>query len=169
MTSSPQLPSSNRNSQIEVAPEAQITSPSNLPRLETSSATLDNSIPLREVAIVPNLPQPQTKRSNRNKHSIFITSSPMKNILEEKEQKKQVKEQNLKKLKALKEVPRKKKKVPEESEKENEYYCLICGEKYEDPPTEDLIKCYKCSSWAHEKCTSGESTSRGYICDFCEH
>ncbi|KAF2899785.1 hypothetical protein ILUMI_06406 [Ignelater luminosus] len=168
--SSPQLPSSNRNSQIEVTPEAQIPSPSNLLRLETSSATLDNSIPLREVATVPNLPQPQTKRK-------------------EKEQKKQVKEQNLEKTEsknknkkgtknlkkiagcneALKEVPRKKKKVPEESGKENEYYCLICGDKYEDPPTEDWIKCYKCSSWADEKCTSGESTSRGYICDFCEH
>ncbi|KAF2891096.1 hypothetical protein ILUMI_15077 [Ignelater luminosus] len=81
VTSSPQLPSSNRNSQIEVTAEAQITSPSNLPRLETST-----------------------------KHSIIITSSPMKNILEETEQKKQVKEQNLEKTESKTETKNKNKK-----------------------------------------------------------
>ncbi|KAF2902498.1 hypothetical protein ILUMI_03688 [Ignelater luminosus] len=157
VTSSPQLPSSNRNSQIEVTQEAQITSPSNFPRLETSSATLDNSIPLREVATVPNLPQPQTKQKEKEQKKQVKEQNP-----EQTESKTETKNKNKKGIKnltkiagcneAVKKVPRKKKKVPEESGKENEYYCLICGEKYEDPPTEDWIKCYKCSSWAHEKC-----------------
>lgn len=117
----------------------------------------------------------------------------MKDSLEEKEQKKKYKEQieetkktvntnkgkkGVKNLRAFadenyeiekqkRNVPRKKKKVDKGATTEKEYYCLICAEKYEDPPVEDWIECHKCRLWAHENCTSGESTSKGFLCDFC--
>ncbi|KAF2887822.1 hypothetical protein ILUMI_18352 [Ignelater luminosus] len=148
VTSSPQLQSSNRNSQIERLRQLHWIIKYHLEKLL------------------------QYLTYHRKNHSSIITSSPMKNILEEKEEKKQVKEQNLEKTETKnknKKGTTQEKEVPEESEKENEYYRLICGETYADPLTEDWIKCYKCSSWTHEKCTSGKSTSRGYICDLCEH
>lgn len=68
---------------------------------------------------------------------------------------------------ALKEILSKK-KVSEEIEKENEYNCLLCDEKYKDLSTEECIRCYRSSSWAHEKCSTCEITSRSHIYDFSE-
>lgn len=53
-----------------------------------------------------------------------------------------------------------------ENENEEEFYCIMCNEKYESPPTEDWIMCTICKLWAHEKCTDGE-TNQGYMCDIC--
>ena len=49
------------------------------------------------------------------------------------------------------------------------YICIYCDEMYTLPSTEDWIMCYKCNLWAHERCSgSSESTSRGFLCDFCD-
>ena len=58
----------------------------------------------------------------------------------------------------------------EKGEKESEdYFCILCSDKYINPPDEDLILCYVCKKWAHEKCTDGQSTSLGYKCDHCRY
>jgi len=42
------------------------------------------------------------------------------------------------------------------------YYCLVCGETYE----EAWIQCEKCKLWAHEACAD-LSHSKYYFCDNC--
>ena len=36
---------------------------------------------------------------------------------------------------------------------EKSCYCIVCGERFVNPPTEDWIQCHVCQEWAHEKCT----------------
>lgn len=159
-------------------------------RSVTSSPVLNTSTPLQNIVSIPQLPQPKHRQNPKKKHSIIITSTPMKDALEEKEQKRKKKAENIESkaestnkrkrgVKNLKEfeddtkrkdghISRKKKNVSKRTtEDKEEYYCLICNEKYEIPIIEDWIMCYKCQRWAHENCTSGESTSRGFLCDFC--
>lgn len=143
-------------------------------------ADFDESIPLKEIISVPQILQPKVRKNSRKRHSTIITSTPMKEALEEKEQKRKKKEQTkenivnknkkgVKTLKSFEDKTNKKKENSKEIKSKNrkEHYCLICEEKYEEPITEDWIMCYKCKLWAHEKCTSGESTSKGYLCDLC--
>lgn len=173
--------------QRAVTPDSQILPTSiEQQRPATPLVNLNESIPLTNIVNVPIMPQQKSKQTSRKKHSTVITSTPMKDSLEEKEQKKKYKEQiketkktvntnkgkkGVKNLRAFEKqkrnVPRKKKKVDKGATTEKEYYCLICTEKYEDPPGEEWIECHKCRLWAHENCTSGESTSKGFLCDFC--
>ncbi|KMQ89236.1 tigger transposable element-derived protein 6-like protein, partial [Lasius niger] len=132
--------------------------------------SLSRSVPLSDVVALPNLPQNTTKQTARKKHSIIITSTPIKKVLEKKQQNKNKKEQteitknektetktkkgvrNLKNFqednqtKKTDEVPNKKKRVNKDADKENSYFCIYCNEKYKDPPIEDWIKCYKLSA-----------------------
>ncbi|KAK9737409.1 hypothetical protein QE152_g10764 [Popillia japonica] len=87
MTPDAQIASTS-NVQEAMTPDAQIASTSNVHR-----AVLDKSIPLEDIVNIPKLPQPKTKQASRKIHSAIITSTPMKDILEEKEQKKKNKEQ----------------------------------------------------------------------------
>ena len=50
---------------------------------------------------------------------------------------------------------------------QNDFYCLICSEKFQDPPIEPWIQCDKCLGWCHEACSAGES-SMGFTCDLCK-
>lgn len=187
----PENSASNVRSDIAVASETseqQIASEVNFVRQKpvTPVAVLDKSISLKNIVNTPELRQRKTKQTSRKRHSVVITSSPMKGILEGKEKKKKINKEHIKESESYtkgkkcvkkvfaddnikttvqeKDIPLKKKKT----NGEEDYYCLICDEKYEDPPHEDWIKCYKCNLWAHENCTSGESTSRGFICEFCD-
>lgn len=78
---------------------------------------------------------------------------------------KQVENHNIKKTN---ELPKKMRKKDNDIIKENEYYYIYYNEKYEDPPSEDWIMCYKCNLWAHENCNGGASTSKGFLCEFCD-
>lgn len=189
-TSSLQNPSTLQGA---VTPDSQILSTSNVQqRPATPLVMLNESIPLENIVNVPILPQQKSKQTSRKKHSTVITRTPMKDTLEKKEQKKKYKEQiketgkiestykpkkgvknlrafadeNFEKENQKKNVPCKKKKVNKGASTEKEYHCLICDEKY-DPPDVDCIKCY--ILWAHENCTSGESTSKGFLCDLCRN
>uniref|UniRef100_A0A2A4K6U7 DDE-1 domain-containing protein n=1 Tax=Heliothis virescens TaxID=7102 RepID=A0A2A4K6U7_HELVI len=150
-------------------------------------ANLNASIPLSDIINMPSLQTPlkNKTRSQKTKHSIILTSTPEKEELEKKEKrkiertkkktdkkdpvvgkkktktdiiKKSIKKRKNTKTKAKKGV--KNFKNFEDSANEEEYYCIICAEKYISPPTEDWIMCITCQKWAHENCT-GPSTSRG--------
>lgn len=179
------------NVQEAANPEAQVTPTSKVQRAVTPEvqivkpvAQLDKSIPLHEIVNVPQLSQPKRKQTSRKRHSTIITGTPMKDALKEKEEKRKKKEQTkkdettilsknknkkgMKNLKSFENDMHKEKKVKKSDSKDDEeYYCLICNEKYVEPITEDWILCYKCKLWAHEKCTSDENTSKGFLCDFC--
>jgi hypothetical protein len=45
------------------------------------------------------------------------------------------------------------------------FYCLLCGEKYSEPPTEEWIQCTKCKQWIHEECA--DVSGGVYYCDDC--
>lgn len=60
----------------------------------------------------------------------------------------------------------KKTQFPSSSE-EDDYFCLICAESYEDSrPGEEWIQCTSCRNWAHDRCTSGASAV--YVCINCD-
>lgn len=129
---------------------------------------------------VPVIPKTGTTSKRQNKkHSQILSSSPIKIQLEEKQ--KRQSERNAKKSdkntkrspEIIPKKPRVKgkgvknlKKALQKKENEEEFYCIMCYEKYQSPPKEDWIQCAVCQLWAHEQCTSGE-TSRGYVCDIC--
>ncbi|CAG9560086.1 unnamed protein product [Danaus chrysippus] len=59
-------------------------------------------------------------------------------------------------------------KTREETEAGNEedVFCLLCGEKYEEPPTESWLQCQSRYGWAHEL---RSDTERGYfLCINCK-
>lgn len=137
-------------------------------------------VPLAEIVNVPVIPTTRnvSKRVNK-KHSQILSSTPIKIQLEEKQKRqsarkaKKEKVPTKKNIKTIKKKPllkgkevRNLKKALEGDENEEEYYCIMCNEKYESPPTEDWIMCATCKLWAHEQCTNGE-TSTGYVCNMC--
>lgn len=145
------------------------------------------SVPLSDIINIPTIKSPSKKRIQKKKHSIIFTNTPEKIVLEKKEMKKVEKriklEAGVKKGKqtGTKQKIVEKQKVEkgklqkgvknlknfESTEKNTEYFCIFCTEKYCSPPTEDWIMCMVCQNWAHDNCTGG-STSRGYICDICK-
>lgn len=48
---------------------------------------------------------------------------------------------------------KKEKTLQNDNESTQDVFCLFCGEKYIEPPTEDWIQCPTCLGWAHELCT----------------
>ncbi|XP_045453927.1 MFS-type transporter clz9-like [Melitaea cinxia] len=69
-----------------ITPEAQLIKPF------SQVSQLDESIPLQEIVTVPQISQLKTRHTSRKRHSIIITSTPMKDALEEKEQKRKKKQ-----------------------------------------------------------------------------
>lgn len=122
---------------------------------------------------------PMPKRTNTEKRkrkplkSEIITSSPFKEELENKQNEELAKSNKRKKrtvpLRSLSPGPSgvsrisKTKKLPN---KEKDYFCPLCHEKYEDPPAEEWIQCFKCEEWWHEQCTSYETGV--FLCDSCK-
>ena len=49
----------------------------------------------------------------------------------------------------------------------HEFYCNMCGGKYEEPISEDWVQCSVCKDWCHERCYDKKPNDRTFICDFC--
>lgn len=115
--------------------------------------------------------------------SEVITSSPYKNQLEEKQQIEEQKKRKQAKItqvisspfepspgpSGIKKKQSKRTQITKNKNKKKgtnkSHVCLICDEKYEEPPTEDWIQCIICESWFHENCTAYEKGI--FRCDFC--
>jgi hypothetical protein len=113
-----------------------------------------------------------TRRSNRKRKTtdaVIITSSPYKKSLESSS-KTQFKGQSLAsgkgKGKGVSKNPRRSCRKIQHPDKLKTYHCIICKEKFVDPPHEPWIMCSICEDWAHEQCTA-YSGQGPYICDYC--
>ena len=112
----------------------------------------------------------QTKGKRKKVESQWLTSSPTKRAMEEKEsnakQKKQKKKERLpKKTPAGKKSSQPKKTKAGGQGDNTEDVCCYCKEGV-GVKSELWLKCGICGKWAHEACTSG-MTSRGFFCDWC--
>ena len=156
------------------------------------STTSTNSVSFAQLTTIPKSAL-KTRKNRRKQHAKIITSTPMKQELEEKQNKKQEKEEKKlkasskkeKKLKQTKNLPLKnkisyKRKVFESSSSDSdidiqcddndddevdEDRCLVCNDFGKQ--NEMWFRCTLCSRWAHSEC-SGWDTPAGYICDDCQ-
>ena len=113
----------------------------------------------------------QMTRKRKRGESLWLTSSPTKRFIEEKEKNakknRQKKKHFPKKTAAAtgKNTPEPRKSKGGRQEKDTKEECCLCGEGVV-AKSELWLKCGMCGKWAHEACTSG-MTSRGFVCDFC--
>lgn len=116
---------------------------------------------------IPTMSAPKTNRKRKCQKSEVLTSTPVK-----KEQAVKFKKINAIKTKISDIGPSTSKKgrakqINKKKTNKTDFFCLVCSEKYIDPPIEEWIQCAQCSQWAHEECTS--YAGRGsYFCDECE-
>nr|CAD7595871.1 unnamed protein product [Timema genevievae] len=133
--------------------------------------TVHTSIPTKvQVTLNYIKPLPRAKRSIKRKRPVItasvLTSTPVKDILVEKEQER---ENKLKKKEerdaktATKKLFQKTKKAQENTET---IKCPGCEEEFIDPPNEDWVKCGACGQWWHEDCSSYEGCGQ-FKCDYC--
>ncbi|CAH1973558.1 unnamed protein product [Acanthoscelides obtectus] len=139
------------------------------------------------------LPSPKVtptikKRKARCQRSEVLTSSPFKNAIEMKIEMKakpkllfnrtiKGKENQNKEVRTCENKGKGKGKgvktekdkhiVPNiEQSSQNDVFCILCGEPYVEPPTEDWVQCPVCSGWAHDLCTDTEDGS--FMCIICK-
>ena len=101
---------------------------------------------------------------------MVITSTPVKQHLERKENEKKVKEE--KKVKRETKVKKsldfgKAGKKANIGTQDEITICPGCNEKYyEAPPEEEWIKCNECKEWWHEDCSNYEDAGH-FLYDYC--
>ena len=124
-----------------------------------------------QILPLPKSSQPSSIRKRKTQHSEILTGSPFKKSLQEKENTSKRKRSAPAKKgsnKKTKKGPNKKAKNSSKKNKGNDveqYNCIVCGELYVDPPTEDWIQCMVCLDWAHDDCTAYEEGE--FRCDKC--
>ncbi|KAJ8953481.1 hypothetical protein NQ318_023602 [Aromia moschata] len=127
-----------------------------------SSSAIDSDNILRKIRPLPTIQRSvQTKRKKQS--ASIISSTPVKNQLEEKQRILQQKEEKRNKRQNSKILY----KSPSVSRPTQlSCFCLVCHEAYSDPPIEDWIQCSRCQEWCHEDCSAYEGQG-DFICDFC--
>lgn len=204
-----QAPDAHNHADVTAAAQDHRVEDHDVPASDIGSVNSQNddasthAVSLSEIVELPIISPKISKRNIRKKRSTILTSTPIKDQLEEKENRKRAKEEKIqkktekmpKKETQIKRLKCSKKKslnkdikrvlknfndikdfsdpsqnMKEKEREENEdYFCIICTDKFIDPPAEDWIMCYVCKKWAHENCTDGQSTSLGFKCDFCRY
>lgn len=131
---------------------------------------------------LPKAKQCEKKRKSKKMNSSILTSTPVKDMLEQSKKQKEEQERLKKQRKEAREAkkgvkrlklsscrPQSKKSRPNSpvasTSKNGFTRCPACEEEYCDPPTEDWIQCSKCQEWWHEECSNYESGI--FICDLC--
>lgn len=131
--------------------------------------TLQLPVENRSFAELLPLPTVTTRtKSRKTKHSQILTSTPLKEELENKEEKKQ---QKLKKLEKQKDIKQEKLKkasrriVPEKKDNStNADICSVCQEFGKS--NEVWWRCRSCAVWTHADCTIIEN-AKDYVCSKC--
>ena len=151
--------------------EAQCTAQSSSAQAVESaceSQTNPGQVALHEISPLPKPTHNEHKnqRKRRCQRSEVLTSTPIKLRLEEKATLNK-KVQPQKKKATTRKITLEHRPTPPTKEKESEsrqststgssqedppevWYCLVCDEKYVDPPTETWIMCNTCLKWCHE-------------------
>ncbi|XP_013194640.2 uncharacterized protein LOC106138133 [Amyelois transitella] len=157
------------------------TFPSALSQVDRGTATPPPTIEflntrniLQEINPFPQNTQRITKRRRQPQKSEILTSTPVKTLQKDKFEKTQMTKVSTpkpstsgqKKKKGKEKKEGKGKKKTNHISENIDFFCIICREKYESPPTEDWIQCSQCQEWSHESCSS-YSGHGSYFCDIC--
>uniref|UniRef100_A0A2H1VWF9 SFRICE_015897 n=1 Tax=Spodoptera frugiperda TaxID=7108 RepID=A0A2H1VWF9_SPOFR len=121
-----------------------------------------------QIRPVPTMAAPKTGRKHKRQKSEVLTSTPVKAEQALKFEKANIKKTKISELAGPSKTKNKISSVKQLNKNPNpDFYCLVCAEKYTEPPAEDWIQCNQCKSWAHEDCTSYVGVG-SYFCDECE-
>lgn len=151
------------------------------------------SVAFSDIARTPTVASTsKSGQTRRKQHATLLTATPLKRVLEEKDNKKKAKknktENKIKPKKTTKDKKAKaksyKRKVLQESSTESEREDNICDDDSDDDMDEDdkynicniceefgknnevWYRCTVCGLWSHAMC-SGWDSAEGYICDLC--
>lgn len=164
-------------------------------QIQNTTALLDKSVTFSEIIPLLEFSKQNSKKTSRKQHSEIFTSTPMKQLLEEKDRRKKEKiskaqtkgckrDLNAPNTKPTKQSRETKKRNAKEKPKylEETEYDQVGAASYSDENdaevNEDIciicgefgknefwLRCQICGQWAHEACSDG--TRKTFICDFC--
>lgn len=125
---------------------------------------------LKEIRPIPIQVQKRNMPQRRQQKAEILTSTPIKIAQKQKQDAAAAKKKVSFDSPGPSNTKRKKtssKKTPVDKEnKDQDFFCIVCKEKYIHPPIEDWIQCDTCRGWTHEACSS--YMGRGsYFCDYC--
>lgn len=132
-----------------------------------------------EIRPFPKAGQRKSTGGRKKGKTLILTNTPVKKQIEleahmrsgkSKYQKsmpksKMCKEDTPKSIGKGKQIKKKKSKLIDEEDSEDEWFCLVCCDSYANSASkEKWIQCYECKYWAHQKCTDGTAY---YLCHNC--
>ncbi|KAK9871876.1 hypothetical protein WA026_015125 [Henosepilachna vigintioctopunctata] len=135
--------------------------------------TSRHEVYLFDIVELPVIPPKVSKRNIRKRKSTILTSIPIKEQLEEKENRKRAKAEEIKQKSERKPLNKEMKRVlknfnnikefndpnqntkEKEKRREIEIFLVFFVKKIYRSPVEDWIMCYVCGKWAHENCADG--------------
>lgn len=138
---------------------------------EPSSGKTNVSSCRKKVSFYELKPLPVAERTTATRKrpigsASVITSSPVKNMLLQKDNEKKKKEEKRKERNVNKTKKQSSEYSVSKPSSQNSVSCPACEEDYVDPPDEDWIQCSACSEWWHETCSNYEGGGR-FVCDYC--
>lgn len=136
------------------------------------TAQIQDTVSLEELRPFPKAAPRKMKTNRRRCKSTILTDTPEKKAIEERKKacKSKPKPIPLKKLVAAPKNKTAKRRYEDESDDEENVFCLVCVEPFRNSRSKERwIQCQNCAMWAHMACTKyGPVRIRTFICDRCE-
>lgn len=111
----------------------------------------------------------KTGNNRRRRHTAILTDTPEKQLLEDEKNKGKVEKTKRQVFENKKETSHKKQKKMQkqnDSDEENECFCIICLDSYGNSRSKEVwVQCIQCKYWAHLACTPGNDI---FICQNCD-